>query len=216
MKIHLSSTVAFALWLWVGAFSQPAQALDFTKEEVQRLAKGDLIRKPLPQSRTNGFYGGAGFTIINASAEEVWKALSDYSAYPEIFPRTVEAKELSRKAESSLVRMVIGYKILSIQYQMSIHRDWDKRTITFNLVENKPHDIEATRGYWKLFPQADGRTLIAYAVAVQIPPGIVTFLGDSVERSLENGLIGLPKYLKKWMEKSSKAEGGVVVGKKTE
>ena len=96
--------------------------------------------------------------------------------------------------------MLIGYKILSIEYHITISRNWDQRTVTFKLAENKPHDIEATRGYWKLLPQPDGRTLVAYAVAVQVPMGVVAFLGDSVEKSLENSLIGLPRYLKKWVE----------------
>jgi ribosome-associated toxin RatA of RatAB toxin-antitoxin module len=216
MKSYVSSTLAFVLLSTVACFSKSAPALDFTKQEIQQLAKGELIRKPLPQSRTNGFYGGAGFAIINASPEAVWKALSDYASYPQIFPRTVEAKELSRKDDNSLVRMVIGYKILSIEYALSMNRDWEKRTLTFSLAENKPHDIDTSKGYWKLFPQADGRTLVAYAVAVQIPAGIVTFLGDSVERSLESSLIGLPKYLKKWVEKSQAAAPGVVAGKKIE
>jgi ribosome-associated toxin RatA of RatAB toxin-antitoxin module len=216
MKSNLTLPCVFLLSAWSVFFSLPSHALDFTKKEIQLLAKGELVRKPLPQSRTNGFYGGAGFMVINASPEAVWKALSDFDAYPKIFPRTVEAEELSRKDDSSLIRMVIGYKILSIEYHVTINRDWEKRTLTFNLAENKPHDIEASRGYWKLFPQTDGSTLVAYAAAVQVPPGIVTFLGDSVERSLESNIIGLPKYLKRWVEKPAGVAPKIVVGKKIE
>ncbi len=110
--------------------------------------------------------------------------------------------------------MLIGYKILSIEYHIIISRDWKTRTVTFKLAENQPHDIESTRGYWKLFPQPDGRTLVAYAVAVKIPAGVVTFLGDSVERSLENSLIGLPRYLKKWVEGPSGRRYGKLILKK--
>lgn len=177
-----------------------AKALEFTGQEVARLAEGKMIRKPLPRSRQNGFYGGAGFAVIDAPPETVWAALSDYGSYPEIFPRTVEAKEISRKGEDSLIRVRMGYKILNIQYHLVTSRDWNNRTLRFTLEKSKPHDIRSTRGYWKLLPQEDGRTLVAYAVAVQVPVGIVAFLGDSVERSLERSLIGLPKYLKKWLE----------------
>ena len=80
-------------------------------------------------------------------------------------------------------------------------RDWESKTISFNLVENLPHDIDAARGYWKLIPQNNGRTLVAYAVSIKVPAGIVAFLGKSTEKSLERGLIGLPRHLKKYIEK---------------
>ncbi len=181
-------------------FVAPALAVEFTPSELEELSAGKLIRKPLPNSRQNGFYGGAGFTIVDAPVEVVWKAIVDWDVYPQIFPRTMEAKEVSRKGDKSLVRILIGYKILTVKYHIIVSRDWDTKTITFNLAENRAHDLTETRGYWRLLPQPDGRTLVAYVVAVQVPPGIVTFLGDSMERKLEKSVIGLPKYVKKFIE----------------
>lgn len=175
-------------------------AVDFTPSELEQLSSGKLIRKPLPNSRQNGFYGGAGFTIVDAPVEVVWKAIVDWEVYPEIFPRTLEAKEVSRKGEKSLVRILLGYKVLSVKYHITVSRDWETKTITFKLAENRAHDLKETRGYWRLLPQPDDRTLVAYVVAVQVPPGIVTFLGDSLERKLEKSVIGLPKYVKKYVE----------------
>ena len=180
-----------------------AIAIEFSPSEVESLTAGKVVRKPLPNSRQNGFYGGAGFAIIDAPVEVVWKALKDWEAYPKIFPRTVEAREVSRKGDRSLVRFLIGYKILSIKYHVSVSRDWETKTVKFNLAKNQAHDVNITRGYWKLLPQPDGRTLVAYAVALQVPAGIVNFLGDKAERSLERSVIGLPKYLKKFIEKKA-------------
>lgn len=178
-----------------------AEAIELTPKEVESLTTGDVVRRPLPSSRKNGFYGGTGIAIIDAPVDVVWKALEDWEAYPKIFPRTVEAKELSRKGDRSLVRILLGYKVLSVKYHITISRDWANKTISFELAKNQSHDINATRGYWKLLPQPDGRTLVAYAVVVQVPPGIVAFLGESTEKSMERCVIGLPKYLKKFIEK---------------
>ncbi len=182
----------------------PLKALDLSENEIKTLTEGKIVIKPLPQSKKGGFFGGAGFIVVNASLEEVWKALVDYSLYPKIFPRTVDAKELFRKDESSLIRVLLGYKILSVQYDLIIQKDWNKKTITFNLQEGKPHDLDTTKGYWQLIPQPGGRTMVAYVVAVQIPRGISAFLGKSMDQTLENNIIGLPKYLKKWVENSQK------------
>jgi ribosome-associated toxin RatA of RatAB toxin-antitoxin module len=139
--------------------------------------------------------------------EAVWKALGNWSEYPKIFPKTVDTKEVSRKEDKSLIKILLGYKILSIKYHITLTRDWNAKTITFDLAENLPHDIDAARGYWRLIPQKDGRTLVAYAVSVRVPAGIVTFLGEEAEKSLERNLIGLPKFLKKYVEKSAPAQG---------
>jgi hypothetical protein len=117
-----------------------------------------------------------------------------------MFPRTVSAKEVARKGERSLVKMGLGYKLLTVGYYLNVVHDQEKMKISFNMVSSKPHDIENTSGYWRLFPQPNGRTLVGYAVAVQVPRGIVIFLGDSLENQLERNLIGLPKFLKKWIE----------------
>jgi hypothetical protein len=96
---------------------------------------------------------------------------------------------------------------------MALVRDEKNKTVTFSLVTGKPHDIDATKGYWKLMPQADGRTLVAYAIALRIPTGIVTFLGKSTEAALERNVIGLPQYLKRYVEGSAGQKYGRITAK---
>jgi hypothetical protein len=72
--------------------------------------------------------------------------------------------------------------------------------ISFKLVKNKPHDIEETKGYWRLFPQKDGRTLVAYVVAVQVPAGLVNLLGETMSDKLARALLDVPGKLKHWVE----------------
>ena len=174
--------------------------LDFSKTEVERLASGGTVRKPLPTSCKNGFYGGTGFTLVNAPIQIVWKFIQDWKLYEEAFPHIVESKEVYRNGEHSQISMKLGYKILNLGYHLNVSKDWENKTLSFTLAENRPHDIQATRGYWRLFPQPDGKTLVVYAVAAQVPQGISVFLGKTIEKDLERSLIGLPKYLKRYLE----------------
>lgn len=199
MKIH-KPYIATLLTVIFALTSSVSSAIQFSPTELDKLAAGKTVNKPLKNSLKNGFYGGTGWTIIDASPDVVWSALQDFDSYPDVFPRTVSTKELARKNSKSVVHMALGYRILSIEYHLSIVKNPKKNMMSFTLMQNRPHDIVDTRGYWRLFPQKDGRTLVAYAVALQMPPGIVAFLGNKVEKSLEKHLIGLPRYLKKWVE----------------
>ncbi|MCP4599696.1 MAG: hypothetical protein GY847_04015 [Proteobacteria bacterium] len=203
MKASKSSIIALIVALMVISIQSDSFAIDFSKNDLERLEIGKTVKKPLAKSGQGGFFGGTGWALVDAPADIVWAALQDWDAYPDVFPRTVSTKELYRTKEHSLVHMELGYKILSVEYYLNVVRDPDKKMVSFTLVHNRPHDIEETRGYWRLFPQKDGRTLIAYAIAVQVPRGIVVFLGKSMEEEMEGDLIGLPKYIKRWVESPS-------------
>jgi ribosome-associated toxin RatA of RatAB toxin-antitoxin module len=183
--------------------SFPSFAVEFSTAELERLQSGKTVRRPLSQSRQNGFYGGTGWAIVDAPADVVFAAIQDWDAYPSVFPRTVSAKELARDKNRSLVRLEMGYKFLSVEYHLNVKRSPENNTVSFTLVPSRAHDIDSVHGYWRLFPQKDGRTLIAYGVALKIPSGIVAFLGKRLEKELEDDLIGLPRYIKRWVEKPS-------------
>jgi len=192
-------SLAAALFALVVA-APDASAVDFSKLEKHKLAAGKAVRKPLANNGKDGFYGGSGFAVINAPADVVWAAIRDWGSYSRAFPNTVDVEEVSRKNGKSLVRMELGHKLLSVQYHVQVDSDEAQKKISFQLVKNRPHDIEEARGYWKLFPQKDGTTLVAYVVAVQVPMGIVNILGEKVSEKLSRGLLDLPRNLRKWVE----------------
>ncbi len=183
-----------------------AEAVSFSEKEKTWLDEGKTIRKPLAKSGRNGFFGGAGYTIINAPADAVWAAISDWNSYHRIFPNTVEVREVGRKGDRSLVKMTQGHKLLSVNYHVDIERNKEKRILSFKLNKKRAHDIEETRGYWRLFPQKDGRTLVAYVVAVKVPMGIVNILGDNLTERLGRALLHAPGLLSKWMEGPARSQ----------
>lgn len=192
------SLVAAAIALAVAAFD--AQAVNFDAREKERLAAGKAVKQPLPKSGDAGFYGGTGYVLADAPADVVWQAIQDWGSYHKMFPKTVGVTEVSRKGNRSLIKMEMGHKLIKMEYFMDVERNEEKYMLSFRLVRNRPHDLEETRGYWRLFPQKDGRTLIAYVVATQIPMGIINLISEDMVTKIERHLLGCPGEVKKWVE----------------
>jgi len=182
------------------AAAADAGAVEFTAAEKAKLSAGKTVKKRLPTSGESGFYGGSGYALINASPEVVWAAIEDWGSYHKVFPKTVAVTEVSRKGDQSLIHMEMGHALIRAEYYMTVERDRAKQMISFRLVKNRPHDIDDTRGYWRLFPQADGKTLVAYVVATQIPMGIINLISPDLIAKIERNLLGVPNNLKAWVE----------------
>lgn len=194
IAISIVALIAFAL------VAADASAVSFNAKEKERLAAGKTVKQPLPKSGENGFYGGTGYIIADAPADVVWQAIQDWGSYHKMFPKTVAVTEVSKKGDRSLIKMEMGHNLIRVEYFMDVQRDEEKQMLSFRLVRNRPHDIEETRGYWRLFPQADGRTLIAYVVATQIPMGIINLISQDMVDKIERNLLACPKDVKKWVE----------------
>ena len=177
-----------------------AAAVDFTPIELESLKRGAVVQQELPTSRKGGFYGGSGYAIVNAPVDAVWKAIQDWSAYTKMFPNTTESVELSRKGGRSLIRMKIGHPVVSVQYHVEMKKDEKKKVLSFQMVKNLPNDIDDVRGYWRLFPQPDDRTLIAYVLAIRAPMGLINLIGPKLEDQAITALLNVPGFMKDWIE----------------
>ena len=180
-------------------FSISAGAVTFSAAEKEKLQSGKTVKKRLSNSCNNGFYGGSGYTLIDAPAEVVWKAILDYNTYHKVFAATSRVSEIERKGSKSLIHYEMGYKFLTLEYYLEVTKNHSKYTLSFEMLTDKPHDITMARGYWRLFPQKGGRTLVAYVVSTQIPMGIVNLMKKSWHPLVERNLIGAPNDIKKWL-----------------
>lgn len=201
-NVWILPVLLLASLLW----SAPTHAVNFTAAEKAKLKSGRIVRQELPTSRKNGFYGGTGWAIIDAPAEIIWKTLLDFKKYNKIFSYTEEAKVLSRKDNKKLVRLKIGHPILGMINHMEMKENKTKHVISFKLVNTHPHDLQQIRGYWRLFPQKDGKTLVAYVIAIKVPMGLVNLASKDLENTAVTSLIGLPLDVKWWIEKTPISE----------
>ena len=196
-KIVLAAAI---LLLGVGAALADGKSVKFTEAELKKLKAGETVRQELPSSRKKGFYGGTGWAVINAEAEKIWAVLVDWSQYRDAFPHTEEMFEVSRKGDKSLVRMKMGHPVISVTNHLEMKRDAKRKTLSFKMVDNHPHDLDMIKGYWRLFPQQGDRTLVAYVLAFKVPMGIVNLVGSDFEAEAMSGILGAPGYLKGYVE----------------
>ena len=179
--------------------SLSAAAVDFSPDDKEKLKAGKTVKKRLETSGQKGFFGGSGYTLIDAPVDVVWQVIKDWSAYDNMFAATVDVKEVAQKGNTSLIHYKMGYKMINIEYFLEAKFNEDNYTMTFALVDSKPHDIDMAQGYWKLFPQPGNRTLVAYVVSTKVPMGVVNLLNDDLIKMVERNLIGAPNDVKKML-----------------
>jgi ribosome-associated toxin RatA of RatAB toxin-antitoxin module len=197
--VAIASAAALAL------AASNATAVDFSAAEKDRLAAGKTVRKPLAKSGENGFYAGSSYALVDAPIDAVWAAITDWGSYPRIHPKTREVTEIASRGDSRLIKMVLGHELISVEYHMQVELEADAHVLRFDLAKSRPHDIVDSRGYWRLFPQGDGRTLVAYVVAARAPMGVINLLPDRLSAKIERALLGVPGRLKCWVEGPSGA-----------
>ena len=185
-------------------FALPAVAVDFSTAEKVKLKQGKTVIKMLPTSGQKGFYGGSGYALIDAPVDEVWKVLLDFQLYTKMFPNTEVCTPVSRKGNKTLVKMKIGHPVVNVRYHVETTADESEKSLHFQLLSDYPHDIDSLTGYWRLFPQAGGRTLAAYVVSVKAPPGIVAIAGDDLATRAVTALLKIPGDIKRWVERQQK------------
>jgi hypothetical protein len=194
--------VAIVTGLAILAMAGNAVAVDFTDAQRDKLKAGKSVKKPLAEAGSNGVYGGAGFALVDAPPDVVWSAILDWGSYKRIFPKMIEVREVSRKGGRRLVRMEIGHKLINVSYFVSVETDKAKWQVSYELVGSKPHDLDEVQGYWRLFPQKNGQTLVAYVTAVKVPMGVVNLIPDALEEKINRNLLASPQFLREWIHRA--------------
>jgi hypothetical protein len=89
--------------------------------------------------------------------------------------------------------------MIGLSYFVEVKTDKSKWQIDYKLVTSKPHDIDKAQGYWRLFPQKNGKTLAAYVAFVKVPMGVVNLLPERLQRKINRGLLACPRHLRTWI-----------------
>lgn len=175
-----------------------SHALELTQDEIKRLVAGQQIVKPIPGACENGLYGGTALIMIDANPEAIQAAIEDLDSYPQMFPYFVSAGLAGKLDGKRVVRMRQGTPVFNLIYHLLISYDPARRLTRFRMVKTLPHDIDNVVGFWRLFPQPDGRTIVAYGVTARVNLGALGLI-DRVGYEIQKRLVGMPAYLKRWL-----------------
>jgi len=175
----------------------PASAFELSQDEVDRLVAGQQIVVPLDGAGRNGVFGGTALILIDANADELQAAIEDLDSYPKMFPYFVSADLTGKLDEKRIVRMRQGTPVFNLIYHLLISYEPSKRLTRFRMIKTLPHDIDDVAGFWRLFPQKDGRTVVAYGVTARVNLGALGLI-DRVGHEIQQRLVGMPAHLRRW------------------
>ena len=178
------------------AGSHDARADDLTLSERARLSRGATVARPVTiEEGEHRLVGGITYTVVSASAAELTALFDDEAAYRELLPRTKGAK-LTRNGAVRHIEMRTGNAVVEGVYTLYLQQS-GPHELRFWLDPRAPHDIDDAYGYFQFeeLPRgADGRprTLLTYAIAIDIGPGIVR---DLFEERVRAASLALPQAL---------------------
>jgi ribosome-associated toxin RatA of RatAB toxin-antitoxin module len=175
-----------------------ASASTFSADEQASLARGEVVRHPLDSNANReGYLGGTSYTVVDAPPDVVYRAMGDFASFPNIFPRTMGADIISDRGDRKVVKMTQGTSFLAVSFYVLNRLDEAARKVSWELVQDQPHDLDDTRGYWQVDAYGEGKSLLTYVNVINIGHGGVLSL---IAGAIQNGLLGAPGNLRDWVE----------------
>ena len=175
-----------------------ARADTFTADEQATLARGEVVRRPLDaSSNREGYLGGTSFAVVDAAPDVVWRAMQDFASFPSIFPRTLAADVISDRDSRKVVKMTQGTSFLAVSFFVLNRLDEATRKVSWEMLQDQPHDLDDTRGYGQVESYGEGQSLVTYVNVINIGQGVVLSL---MAGAIQNGLLGAPGNLRDWVQ----------------
>ena len=180
-----------------------ARADRLTSVESEQLGRGEtVIRENTWEPGYSARYiGGVTYTIVDATAAETSNILEDVNTFRHVLPRTKRVKLVSIEPNGDrLVELVQGNALASAEYTLRVRTYPARREVRFWLETSRPHEIDDAFGYFRIEPLTgsvgEPRTLLTYAVLVDIGPGIVR---DLFEERVRSALLSVPQLVRRYV-----------------
>ena len=178
-----------------------ARADTLSTDESTRLGRGETVARPVTiEDDERRYVGGITYAVVRASVSELQELFEDVSAYANVLPRTKRATLVGHEGLDQLVELRQGNAIIDARYTLRVRHEAWRRDVRFWVDQRRPHDIKDAWGYFHVDPMPDDaegpRSLVTYAVLVDLGPGIVREL---FEERLRAVLLTTPSILSRYM-----------------
>ncbi len=195
------------LWTTLGAapLIAPASAAadELSPSEAARLTRGETISRPVTvEGDDRRYVGGITYAVVHASVSELQEIFEDVGSYSHLLPRTKRATLVGQRGQDQLVELRQGNAMFDARYTLRVrHEPW-RRDVRFWLDPSRPHDVRDAWGYFHVDPlpelatEAGPRSLVTYAVLVDLGPGLIR---DLFEERLRAVLLSTPEVLRRYI-----------------
>lgn len=178
-----------------------ARAESLSSDETAKLARGESVARPVTlDGEDRRYVGGITYAVVRASVSELQELFEDVSAYTNVLPRTKRAVLVGHEGLDQLVELHQGNAVIDATYTLRVRHEAWRRDVRFWLDQKRPHDIRDAWGYFHVDPMPDdeggSRSLVTYAVLVDLGPGIVREL---FEERLRTVLLSTPSILSRYL-----------------
>jgi hypothetical protein len=183
---------ALALAASLVALAPAARADGLSPDESARLVHGEVVTRTQQLDRGKQHYvGGVSYSIVDATPEQLASLVDDVSSWRRILPHTRDARRIGTEGSDVLAEITHGSLFMSVGYTMRLHREGNE--VRFWLDRTRPHDIDDAWGYFRAQPMPDGRTLVTWAILVDMGQGL---LRDMFESKVQQMALTVPERVK--------------------
>lgn len=135
---------------------------------------------------------------VDVPPEHFFETVTDYEAYPEFIPETIETEILSekKKGKGRVADVRFSIKVIKkVDYALRLTEEPSSK-VSWTLVDDMPGPFKSNTGGWEIESAGKGKTKATYTVDVTI--------GFLVPQTITNMLVGssLPKMLEQMKERA--------------
>ena len=176
-------------------FTAPTPTVLNAKEKAT-LERGETVRKQIKHSS-----GGRGIAImdVNASADKVWKVITDYKAYPSWIDDLESTQTYENTGRHIKVQFNLSVMMKDITYYIDHDYQPAKGYLTWQRDYRRESDIDDSTGYWLVYPTPgyEGWTRVEYTVDLRLKGWVPGILENMLAKK---GLILATSWVKKQAE----------------
>ncbi|MEM9864704.1 MAG: hypothetical protein AAF938_24090 [Myxococcota bacterium] len=203
MLLRTSLALAlFSLFLPV-AQAQGNLRRRLSASERASIERGELVVRPTTERRGPlRLFGGTSYILVDLPVDAVWRALNDTSPhYRHMLPQVESAREVSRDANRERqIEFHHDVGPVDASYTLRFEFDASRRAVIFRLVPERPHDIRAAWGFFRLRARGQ-RTLVTFGAMVDAGDGLLT---GALRERLHEWVLKIPWTFRRYVEGSGR------------